>query len=82
MADLYTDDELEKLVAKLKTWSTYPIKELAELTNLSRVTVSKWMHNREKVSVNNRMLLWQAALDLITDRKQNWKSQKHKTSKA
>ena len=40
MTDFYTDEELKKLVAKLKTWSTYPIKELAQSANLSRVTVS------------------------------------------
>lgn len=80
MTDFYTDDELEKLVGKLKYWSAYPVKELTELTMLSRATVSKWIHNRGNVTVDNKMILWEAARKIILDKKRKWISEKNKTA--
>ena len=80
MTHFYTDDELEELVTKLKHWSAYPIKELTELTKLSRVTVSKWTHNQGNVTVDNKMILWEAARKIISEKKRKWTSEKNKTS--
>lgn len=80
MTDFYTDDELDELVTKLKSWSTYPVKELAGLTKLSRVTVSKWMNNRGNITAENKMLLWETAQKLIYDTKRRWASKKNKAT--
>ena len=80
MTDFYTDDELDKLVTTLKSWSTYPVKELAGLTKLSRVTVSKWVNNRGNITADNKMLLWETAQKLISDKKRKWASKKNKSA--
>ena len=76
MIKLYSDEEFAQLITSLKFWSAYPNKELAGITNLSRVTVSKWLNNKGNITADNQMLLWETAQKLIADKKRRWKKNK------
>lgn len=73
----YSDKELSELIAELKAWISFPIKELSKQTDLSRATISNWYNKKGNIQADNKMLLWHASMQLLIEKKQAFDQQKN-----